>query len=160
LHDLLYFFPRAYEDRTNSKNIVNLLQDEFAAVRGVIINVTTQYIKAGRTMFKAILKDDTGIMELVWFNNRYIKSYIKIGDELLVYGKAKKSAKFQMVNPEYKRIQDGIVKGSLKYEQIMPIYPSVASLRQEAIRKIINDALLDYGYLLEENIPEELLRKG
>jgi len=103
LHDLLYFFPRAYEDRTNSKNIVNLLQDEFAAVRGVIINVTTQYIKAGRTMFKAILKDDTGIMELVWFNNRYIKSYIKIGDELLVYGKVKKSAKFQMVNPEYKR---------------------------------------------------------
>ena len=112
LHDLLYFFPRAYEDRTNSKNIVNLLQDEFAAVRGVIINVTTQYIKAGRTMFKAILKDDTGIMELVWFNNRYIKSYIKIGDELLVYGKVKKSVKFQMVNPEYKRLdENGLVKG-------------------------------------------------
>ena len=160
LHDLLYFFPRAYEDRTNSKNIVNLLQDEFAAVRGVIINVTTQYIKAGRTMFKAILKDDTGIMELVWFNNRYIKSYIKIGDELLVYGKVKKSAKFQMVNPEYKRLdENGLVKGK-SGEQILPIYPSTASLRQESIRKIINDVLLDYGYLLEENIPEELLKKG
>ena len=74
LHDLLYFFPRTYEDRTNSKNIADILPDEFVAVRGVIINVTTQYIKAGRTMFKAILKDDTGIMELVRFNNKYIKS--------------------------------------------------------------------------------------
>ena len=47
LHDLLYFFPRAYEDRTNSKNIADILPDEFVAVRGVIVNVTTQYIKAG-----------------------------------------------------------------------------------------------------------------
>ena len=160
LHDLLYFFPRAYEDRTNSKNIADILPDEFVAVRGVIVNVITQYIKAGRTMFRAILKDDTGIMELVWFNNRYIKSYIKIGDELLVYGKVKKSAKFQMVNPEYKRLdENGLIKGK-SGEQILPIYPSTASLRQESIRKIMNDALLDYGYLLEENIPEELLKRG
>lgn len=159
LYELFYFFPRAYEDKANSKNIEDILPDEFVVIKGVIINTVNQYIKAGRTMFRAILKDDTGIVELVWFNNRFIKSNIKIGDELLVYGKVKRSAKFQLINPEYKRIQDGMVKGSLKYEQIMPIYPSVASLRQEAIRKIINEALLDYGYLLQENMSEDLMKK-
>lgn len=159
LYELFYFFPRAYEDKANSKNIEDILPDEFVVIKGVIINTVNQYIKAGRTMFRAILKDDTGIVELVWFNNRFIKSNIKIGDELLVYGKVKRSAKFQLINPEYKRIQDGIVKGFLKYEQIMPIYPSVASLRQEAIRKIINEALLDYGYLLQENMSEDLMKK-
>jgi len=65
-----------------------------------------------------------------------------------------------MVNPEYKRLdENGLIKGK-SGEQILPIYPSTASLRQESIRKIINDALLDYGYLLEENIPEELLKRG
>ena len=160
LYDMLYFFPRAYEDRSNNKNIVDILPDEFAVIRGTVVNTANQYIKSGRVMFRAVIKDDTDIMELVWFNNRFIKSYVKVGDELLVYGKAKRGAKLQMVNPEYKKIDsEGFVKGKAG-NQILPIYPSTASLRQEAIRKIINEVLLDYGYLLQENIPEELLKKG
>ena len=110
-------------------------------------------------MFRVILKDTTGVIELVWFNNRFIKNNIKIGDKILAYGKVKKSVKIQMINPEYKKINENLEIIMSKYEQIMPIYPSTASLRQEMIRKIINEALLDYGYLLQENIPKELIEK-
>ena len=74
LYDMLYFFPRAYEDRSNNKNIVDILPDEFAVIRGTVVNTANQYIKSGRVMFRAVIKDDTDIMELVWFNNRFIKS--------------------------------------------------------------------------------------
>lgn len=161
LYDLFYFFPRAYEDKANSKNISEILSEEFVVIKGTVVNAVNQYIKSGRTMFRAMLRDETGIIELVWFNNRFIKNSIKIGDELQVYGKVKRAAKFQMVNPEYKKIQsDGMIRGEARHEQILPIYPSTASLRQEAIRKIVNEALLDYGYLLQENILEDLLKKG
>ncbi|MGB4956349.1 MAG: ATP-dependent DNA helicase RecG, partial [Leptotrichiaceae bacterium] len=43
--------------------------------------------------------------------------------------------------------------------QVLPIYSSTSSLKQEAIRKIVYSAILDYAYLLQENIPEELLKK-
>ena len=159
LYDLLYFFPRAYEDRSNSKDIKNVLADEFVVVKGIVVDLKNQYIKAGRTMFRAILKDDTSVLELVWFNNKFIKNNIIIGDELLVYGKIKKTAKLQMINPEYRKIKtDGSIIGK-NSEQILPIYPSTASLRQEAIRKVIYEALIDYGYLLEENIPLEMIKK-
>ena len=159
LYDLLYFFPRAYEDRSNSKDIKNVLADEFVVVKGIVVDLKNQYIKAGRTMFRAILKDDTSVLELVWFNNKFVKNNIIIGDELLVYGKIKKTAKLQMINPEYRKIKtDGSIIGK-NSEQILPIYPSTASLRQEAIRKVIYEALIDYGYLLEENIPLEMIKK-
>lgn len=159
LFDLFYFFPRAYEDRTNSKPIKNILDGEFVVVKGTVVNTTSQYISKGRSIFRVMLKDETGMLELVWFNNKFIKSNISMGDELLVYGKVKRTSKFQMISPEYKKIQvDGEIKGK-RNDQILPIYPSTASLRQEAIRKIVYDVLVDYGYLIEENIPEELLKK-
>ena len=159
LYDLLYYFPRAYEDRSNSKNISSLLENEFAVVRGKIIDTKRQFINR-KIIFRAMLRDETGIMELVWFNNKFIKNNINVGDELIVYGKVKKTMKTQIINPEYKKIQtNGSVKGKDSYNQILPIYPSTSSLRQEAIRKIIYEAMIEYGYLIEENLPEELIKK-
>lgn len=159
LYDLLYYFPRAYEDRSNSKNISSLLENEFAVVRGKIVDTKRQFINR-KIMFRAMLRDETGILELVWFNNKFVKNSIAVGDELIVYGKVKKTMKIQIVNPEYKKIQpNGSVKGKDSYNQILPIYPSTSSLRQEAIRKIIYEAMIEYGYLIEENLPEELIKK-
>lgn len=159
LHDLLYFFPRAYEDRSNGKNIIDILPDEFVVLKGTIINAQTQYIKAGRIMFRAILQDDTGHIELTWFNNKFVKNNVKVGEEIIVYGKVKKTMKLQLVNPEYRKIHSDAVAGGKFRDPILPIYPSTASLRQEAIRKIVNEALVDYGYLLQENIPLELIEQ-
>ena len=158
LYDLLYFFPRAYENRSNHKKIGEILADEFVILQGTVVNVVNQYIKAGRTMFRAVLSDDSGMIELVWFNNRFVKNGIHISDEITVYGKVRKTVKFQLVNPEYKKIkQAGFDMQEQK--QILPIYPSTESLRQQAIRKVMENALMDYGYLLQENLPKEFLQK-
>jgi len=158
LYDLLYFFPRAYENRSNHKKIGEILADEFVILQGTVVNVANQYIKAGRTMFRAVLSDDSGMVELVWFNNRFVKNGIHIGDEITVYGKVRKTVKFQLVNPEYKKIKQASFDMQ-KQKQILPIYPSTESLRQQAIRKVMENALMDYGYLLQENLPKEFLQK-
>lgn len=158
LYDLLYFFPRAYENRSNHKKIEEILADEFVILQGTVVNAVNQYIKAGRTMFRAVLSDDSGMIELVWFNNRFVKNGIHIGDEIMVYGKVRKTVKFQLINPEYKKINQASFDMQ-KQKQILPIYPSTESLRQQAIRKVMENALMDYGYLLKENLPKEFLQK-
>ena len=158
LYDLLYFFPRAYENRNNYKKIGDILADEFVILQGTVVNVANQYIKSGRTMFRAVLSDDSGMIELVWFNNRFVKNGIHIGDEITVYGKVRKTMKFQLVNPEYKKIKQASFDMQ-EQKQILPIYPSTESLRQQAIRKVMENALMDYGYLLQENLPKEFLQK-
>ena len=155
LYDLLYFFPRAYEDRGNHKKIGDILADEFVILKGTVVSAANQYTKSGRTMFRAMLSDDTGIVEIIWFNNKFVKRGIHIGDEIMVYGKVKKTMKFQLVNPEYKKVSENMAE----QKQILPIYPSTESLRQQAIRKVMENALTDYGYLLQENLPKEFLKK-
>lgn len=156
LYDLLYFFPRAYEDRSNSKNISEILPDEFVVLKGKILKATNQYIKGGRYMYRAWLGDDSGVVELTWFNNRFVQKNINIGDELLVYGKVKKGIRLQVVNPEYKKMDSVLLMPS---NQILPIYSSTSSLKQTDLRKIIHEAILNFGYILEENLPDELTKK-
>ena len=156
LYDLLYFFPRAYEDRSNSKNINEVLPDEFVVLKGKILKASNNYIKGGRYMYRAWLGDDTGVIELTWFNNRFVQKNIKIGDEMIVYGKAKKGMRLQIVNPEYKNVS---VVSLIPGNQILPIYSSTSSLKQGDLRKIIHEAILTFGYLLEENLPYELIKK-
>ena len=109
-------------------------------------------------MVSAVLSDETGMMELLWFNNRYVKNNVKVGNEIMVYGKVKKGMKLQIINPEYKKIDEKYFE-TKKENQILPIYPSTESLRQISIRKIIEAALNSYGYLLYENMPNEFLKK-
>ncbi|MDR2879887.1 MAG: ATP-dependent DNA helicase RecG [Fusobacteriales bacterium] len=156
LYDLLYFFPRAYEDRSNSKNVSEVLPDEFVVLKGKILKASNNYIKGGRYMYRAWLGDDTGVIELTWFNNRFVQKNIKIGDEMIVYGKVKKGMRMQMVNPEYKNVSFASL---LPGNQILPIYSSTSSLKQGDLRKIIHEAILNFGYLLEENLPDELIKK-
>ena len=66
------------------------------------------------------------------------------------------SMKFQFIGPDVKMIDLLIGRDN---SHVMAIYSSTSSLKQEAIRKIVYSAILDYAYLLQENIPEELLKK-
>ena len=158
LYDLFYHFPRAYENRDNYKKINEVLDEEFVILKGTVVNIANRFSKRGMVMVSAVLSDETGMMELLWFNNRYVKNNVKIGNEIMVYGKVKKGMKLQIINPEYKKIDEKYFE-TKKENQILPIYPSTESLRQISIRKIIEAALNSYGYLLYENMPNEFLKK-
>ena len=158
LYDLFYHFPRAYENRDNYKKINEVLDEEFVILKGTVVNIANRFSKRGMVMVSAVLSDETGMMELLWFNNRYVKNNVKVGNEIMVYGKVKKGMKLQIINPEYKKIDEKYFE-TKKENQILPIYPSTESLRQISIRKIIEAALNSYGYLLYENMPNEFLKK-
>ena len=158
LYDLFYHFPRAYENRDNYKKINEVLDEEFVILKGTVVNIANRFSKRGMVMVSAVLSDETGMMELLWFNNRYVKNNVKVGNEIMVYGKVKKGMKLQIINPEYKKIDEKYFETKTE-NQILPIYPSTESLRQISIRKIIEAALNSYGYLLYENMPNEFLKK-
>ena len=158
LYDLFYHFPRAYENRDNYKKINEVLDEEFVILKGTVVNIVSRFAKRGMVMVSAVLSDETGMMELLWFNNRYVKNNVKVGNEIMVYGKVKKGMKLQIINPEYKKIDEKYFE-TKKENQILPIYPSTESLRQISIRKIIEAVLNSYGYLLYENMPNEFLKK-
>ena len=156
VYDLLYYFPRAYDDRTNIKKIEELRFNEYVVVKASIMSVVNMTVRTGKKIVKAFVNDGTGLMEILWFGMPYIKKSLKIGEEYLFIGQLKKSNVFQMVNPEYK-LYSGQKKMAIN--EILPIYSSSKNITQNDLRKIIKKILDLFQKNICENIPLELIEK-
>ena len=154
IYDLIYYFPRAYDNRSNIKSIGELTFNEYVVVKANVISVLNMPNRSGKKIVKAMITDGTGIMEVLWFGMPYISKSLKVGEEYIFIGQTKKSNLFQFINPEYK-----LYKGQEKEtsEEILPIYSSNKSITQNNLRKIIKKFLTNFLKYFEENIPNDLV---
>ena len=156
IYDLIYYFPRAYDDRTNIKKIGELKFNEYVVIKASVMSVVNLTVRNGKKIVKAMVSDGTGIMEILWFGMPYIKKSLKIGEEYLFIGQTKKSAVFQLINPEYK-----LFSGQQKVSEgeILPIYSSNKNITQNSLRKLVEKFLVNFLNYFEENIPKELIKE-
>ncbi len=137
LIDLLYHFPSSYQDSSQTKKIselkaedtnftLNIKLEKFADIR----------LKGGRTMQRANATDESGTIELLWFNQPFLKNLS--GRYLHISGKVtKRKNKLQIINPTYEYSE----QKSIHTGRIIPFYPLTGGITQKRIRKIIKNAL-------------------
>lgn len=156
IYDLIYYFPRAYDDRTNIKKIGELKFNEYVVIKANVMSVVNLTVRSGKKVVKAMVSDGTGIMEILWFGMPYIKKSLKIGEEYLFIGQTKKSAVFQLINPEYKLFSG---QQKVSENEILPIYSSNKNITQNSLRKLVEKFLVNFLNYFEENIPKELIKE-
>lgn len=156
LKDLLYYFPRQYEDRNNLKKIVDLKNEDKATIKALIIGITTSNPKKGMTLTKVDVKDETGYAKLVFFNQPYISNTFKSGDTVLVFGKVKKEFK----NVEISSCEIEHLSNSPKNTcKIMPIYPLTFGVTNKEIISIIKSLLSNKELTIKEYLPKYIIDK-
>ena len=156
IYDLIYYFPRAYDDRTNIKKIGELKFNEYVVIKASVMSVVNLTVRSGKKIVKATVTDGTGIMEILWFGMPYIKKSLKIGEEYLFIGQTKKSAVFQLINPEYKLFSG---QQKVSENEILPIYSSNKNITQNSLRKLVEKFLVNFLNYFEENIPKKLIKE-
>lgn len=156
VYDLIYYFPRAYDDRTNIKKIGELKFNEYVVLKATVMSVVNLTVRSGKKIVKAMVTDGTGIMEILWFGMPYIKKSLKIGEEYLFIGQTKKSAIFQLINPEYKLFSG---QQKVSENEILPIYSSNKNITQNSLRKLVEKFLVNFLNYFEENIPNKLIKE-
>ncbi|WP_338941173.1 ATP-dependent DNA helicase RecG [Fusobacterium polymorphum] len=156
IYDLIYYFPRAYDDRTNIKKIGELKFNEYVVLKANVMSVVNLTVRSGKKVVKAMVSDGTGIMEILWFGMPYIKKSLRIGEEYLFIGQTKKSAVFQLINPEYKLFSG---QQKVSESEILPIYSSNKNITQNSLRKLVEKFLVNFLNYFEENIPKELIKE-
>ena len=156
IYDLIYYFPRAYDDRTNIKKIGELKFNEYVVLKANVMSVVNLTVRSGKKIVKAMVTDGTGIMEILWFGMPYIKKSLKIGEEYLFIGQTKKSTVFQLINPEYKLFSG---QQKVSKNEILPIYSSNKNITQNSLRKLVEKFLVNFLNYFEENIPKELIKE-
>lgn len=132
LEDLLFFFPRDYEDRRAYTAIGDLKEGTSALVRGgVDLVVKDKYRYGGKQRLRVLVSDDTGSLEVVFFHAAYLKDKFQIGKECVFYGKVSRNfGKLQMLQPA---LGDG--EKEAEFRGIFPVYPLSQGLSQKDMRK-------------------------
>ena len=156
LKDLLFYFPRQFEDRNNLKKIAQLQNDEKATIKAVIVSVNTTNPKKGMTLTKIDIKDETGYAKLAFFNQPHIKNLYKCGDTVLVFGKVKKEFKtIELSSCEIEHLTNA-PKSTCK---VMPIYPLTYGVTNKEIISIIKSVLNNEELRIKEYLPQRIIEK-
>lgn len=150
LQDLLYFFPRKYEDRRQVTAIGNLAAGRDFLISAKVLSRRysgSPYKK--KTPLSLLVGDDTGTIEILFFNGRYIANLFNVNQTYSFYGRVTANFdRLQMIHPEFHREGDPAdVRG------ILPVYPPVSGISQNEMRKLQLQVRPLYD-ALEEWLPE------
>ena len=153
LGDLIAYFPRGYEDRTQVRPIRKLTAGESVCVRGMVAADLTAYrISGGRTIAKTRVVDDSGSLDLVFFNMEHRRDALHQGDVCVFFGKVEDNLRRkQMINPLFEPEGRQQVTG-----RIMPIYPLTAGVTQGLMARAARQGLDACRELLPDVLPDEV----
>ena len=151
LGDLINWFPRRYEDRREIKPISQLIPGEPACVSAMIASEPTlSHIRKGMDLVKVRAVDDTGALDVTFFNQSWLKNQLRVGETYTFYGRAegsllRKSMASPIVEPEGRREHTG---------RIVPIYPLTAGISQLLLSRAIRQGLDSCADILPDCLPD------
>jgi len=153
--DLLFFFPRAYQDMSELREIDQFEEGQPASVAGTVEEVDLRRIGPGRSILGVLLRQGTKYLRLVWFNQPFLQHRLREGQRLLVSGEPKlQGLRWEMTHPRFEHLgEDEDVPAG----RILPVYSLTEGLNQTAMRRIVQGVVETYAQLVDEVFPEEYL---
>ncbi|NBJ88975.1 ATP-dependent DNA helicase RecG [Acutalibacter sp. 1XD8-36] len=148
--DLLRLYPRDYQDWSEVTPISEAGIDEVCVVRGEVASPPTeQRIRGGKLMHRCTVTDGESDMKLTFFNNRYIPSLLKEGENYLFRGRIGTSGRTaSMVSPEFAPAD--------RSAEIVPIYPATQGLTSRSVAQAVRSAMDLLPDTLEDPLPGEI----
>lgn len=154
LSDLLTFYPRAYEDRRKICKIAELVPGEFCSFAAMVASpVKNARVRSGMTLSKLRAVDETGSINITFFNQPYVKDSLIQGERYLFYGKIQSEGfGFETVSPEVSRLGGDEEPAG----EIVPVYHLSAGLSRKAVMSAVDAALSACEGKLTDALPEKI----
>lgn len=154
VEDLLYFFPRRYDDFSQVIPIATLAPGN-ATIKARVESVTGRHVRRGLHITEAVLADDTAKTRAVWFNQHYRAEQLSKGSEYLFSGVYDlQRNRYVLQNPAAELAKTMGVSTA----RIVPVYPETAGFKSHQVRKIIRE-LLPLMTMLPETLPPALIAR-
>ncbi len=156
LRDLISWFPRRYEDRTEVRRIADLVPGEAACVAAMAASTpTVSHVRKGLDLVKLRAVDETGALDVTFFNQSWLKNNLRAGETYVFYGRAegnllRRRMTNPVVEPEGRREATG---------RIVPVYPLTAGVSQLILSRSIRQGLNACADILPDVLPDEIRRE-
>ncbi len=154
LGDMLYHFPRRYEDYSQLKPIRELMYGQQVTVIGTVTYTEARQTRGGKMhIFEAVINDGTGGLRLTFFNQPWLINRIRQGDILSVSGKVEQYlGRLVMNSPEWEPVE----VENLYTNRIVPVYPLTQNVTQKWMRRLMNQVVNYWAPKLTDHLPETI----
>lgn len=154
VHDLLFYFPRRYDDYSEVQQIKSL-QPGTVTIRAQIKDIKGRYVRRGMHITEAVASDETGSVRLTWFNQPYRQTQTKKGTDYFIIGPFEMShQRLAIMNPSLELVSDFPVNSA----RIVPVYRETKGLKSAQIRRAIRE-VIPMVDALPESLPQSVLKK-
>ena len=160
VEDLLFRFPRRYEDRSRFQAIAALKPGQPAAVLGEVLQCgLSSTRRPGFRLFTALVQDATGQVKVVWPNQAFLKDVVKPHQRIVLFGRAEYwgSRGLQLTAPEFEVLTDDGEGEPLHTGRIVPIYERTGVVTPNMHRRLVHDVLALLTAPLPELLPAPLV---
>ena len=152
LGDMLYYYPRRYDDYSQLKPIKDLFYGEQVTVIGTVQSVHSRPIRGGKaTIIEVILSDGTAGLRLSFFNQPWLANRFKAGDALSVSGKVDQYlGRLVMNSPDWEPVE----VESLHTNRIVPVYSLTERITQKWLRNVMKQVVEYWAPRVVDALPE------
>ena len=156
VNDLIYHFPRAYENRGDIKLLSECVPGNKAALEMVIGTVPKKtMIRRGMTLLKFTAFDESGTCEITFYNQNYLADKFPLGATFRFYGQVERVGKrYKMNTPAYEMIIEGE-----ELKPLVPVYPLTEGISKNRIAADIESAMNIIAPELDDYLPDEIRRR-
>ena len=156
VRDMLYHFPFRNEDRSEIRKIAEVTDGESVCIRATVFSEpSVRRVRKNLAIYTLILRDDSGFINAVWYNNKYIIKNFSVGKTYVFFGQIKVSyGKKEIMTPVYETEEKNLATG-----RIVPVYNLTAGLSQKTMqqtaKRCLDSALSEIPETLPPHIREE-----
>ncbi|MBQ6794708.1 MAG: ATP-dependent DNA helicase RecG [Clostridia bacterium] len=154
VRDMLYYFPTSVEDRRITKKVTDLVDGETTCITAIVgASPSVKRIRKGFSVYSVPLRDDTGVITAVFYNNPYVMNNFRVGSYYNFYGKIEhKFGKKQIITPIYEAYGVNNVTNN-----IVPIYRTGAQITQKVMVATIKKCIEEAGDSIEDFMPKSII---
>jgi ATP-dependent DNA helicase RecG len=154
LRDMLYYFPRRYDDYSQLKPINRLWYGEVVTVIGSVQSVNNRQARSGQVqVVEALINDGTGALRANWFNQPWVAKRLHHGMQVALSGKIDQYlGRLVINNPEIEPLE----QQQLSTNRIVPVYPLTAQITQRWLRRLMNQVVTQWAPRVRDPLPESL----
>lgn len=154
LGDLLYHFPRRYDDYSQLKPINRLKYKDEVTVIGTVQKASRRDIRGGKMkLVEAIITDGSGSLRATWFNQPWILKRLKVDSQVVLAGKIDQYlGRLTISNPELEHL-DG---KNLHTNRVVPVYPLTKRITQRSLRFITDQVVSYWAPRVQDFLPDEI----
>src|SRR3954463_447830 len=155
--DLVFFFPREYEDLSDHRAIADLDEENVQTIRGQVVEIDGRSTGFGKSIVGVLVKQEGEYLRAMWFNQPFMREKFREGQHLLLSGTPRfRGQRWQMSHPRVTWLDGAEDQPEMR---LLPLYPLTEGLTQYQVRRMVATALEDFAHVLEEVYPDPLLRQ-